>query len=292
MRYFFLLLYLFYPSYAVAVKKIYIAQIVQHPALNKTRDGIINELNNSYCKYNECEIKVDDIQGNLNLATQVAKKYKSKDIDIAVALGTAVAQILKTQLKNTNTTIIFSSVTDPLNSKLVESLDKPEGNITGVSNFMPLEPQLEFYKKQFPNLQKLGIIYNPSEINSARLVKLLTEKVQKYNIKIITRTAFKTSEVGGAAAGLGKLTDAIFISNDNTSLSSFPVIVKIAKKFAKPVFVSDVDLMGQGADMSIGPDQYKLGQQTARMIIRILKGQTVINNPVEFPQEFVKLLKS
>lgn len=217
----------------------------------------------------------------------MAKKYRGSKVDIAIGIGTQAAQVLKMQLKNSPSKVVFASVTDPQTAGLVKNLDKPQENVTGVSNFIPVEPQLEFYKKLLPNLSTLGIIYNPSEANSVKLVQLFKQKGHPHNIDIITQIAVRSSEVATAANSLLSKVDAILVTNDNTALSAFQSIVKIAKKAEKPVLVSDIDLMGSGAFASIGPDQYKIGRQTGRMVTRLLQGQSISQNSVEFPEKIV-----
>ncbi len=284
MRVLFILYILLFNFSAFADKKIYITQIIQHPALDRTRQGIIDELNENYCKREICDIKFDDAQGNIALAAQIAQNYKAKNVDVAVALGTPVAQVFKSKFRNSNSKVVFSSITDPISAGLVKNLNMPESNVTGVSNFIAIEPQLEFYLSKFPNLKIIGIIYNPSEANSVKLNELIIEKAGQYGLKIVTSAANKTSDVAGAARHLAEKADAILVTNDNTALSAFSSIVKIAQKNNKLVFVSDIDMMPKGADASIGPDQYELGRQTGRMIINILQQNGDKMPAVEFPK--------
>ena len=85
--------------------------------------------------------------------------------------------------------------------------------------------------------------------------------------------------------------DALFINNDNTALAAFKSVVKAAQSCGIPAFVSDVDLMDQGALAALGPNQHDLGRQTARMVDRIIKNPGSPLPAVEFPErteEFVK----
>lgn len=290
MRYLLIFLLCFQIFNSTALTKIYIAQIVQHPALDKTRQGIIDELNANYCKQTQCEIKFDDAQGNILLAAQVANKYKSKNPDVAVGIGTTISQALKNALKKTNTKIVFSSVTDPVGADLVINLIEPNKNITGVSNFIPIKPQLQFYTKLLPSLKNLGMIYNPSEANSVKLVEIFKKEAELFGINIITTTANKSSDISTATNSIITKVDAILVSNDNTALSAFHTIVKIANKYKKPVFVSDTDMVELGAIGALGPDQYELGRQTGKMVTKLLEGQQISKTPVEFPEKIIEVI--
>jgi len=102
-------------------------------------------------------------------------------------------------------------------------------------------------------------------------------------LTLVLQTANKTSEVAQAATKLAANVDAIFISNDSTALSALQAIIKAATKVKVPVYVSDTDAVGLGALAALGPNQYKVGLQTAEIIVRCLKGEDLGTIPVAFP---------
>ena len=122
-------------------------------------------------------------------------------------------------------------------------------------------------------------------MNSISLIEKLKVICPTYGIELITVSASKTSEVAQSAAKLSSLVDAIFVSNDNTALSAFKTIVKAANNVSIPVFVSDTDIVKDGAVAALGPNQYDLGLQTANMIVSILEGKDINTAPVEFPKK-------
>ena len=198
--------------------------------------------------------------------------------------ATVSAQSLSKYARNNKTKLIFSSVTDPIDAGLVRNIKNPGNNTSGVSNFIPIEPQLEMFLKVKPGIKKLSFLYNPGELNSISLIKKLKEVCPKYGIELVTVSASKTSEVSQSAVKLSGLVDAIFVSNDNTALSAFKTIVKAANNVSIPVFVSDTDIVKDGAIAALGPNQYNLGLQTAKMIVRSLRGEEVGSMEIEYPK--------
>lgn len=266
--------------------KVYISQLVEHPALNATTRGIIQGLADAgYSKESNLDLVVENAQGNVSLANQIANKLISKDPDIVVGIATIAAQSFSKYVRLRNTKLIFSSVTDPVDAGLVASVEKPGNNTSGVSNFVPLEPQLEMFLKIKPTIKKLGFLYNPGELNSISLINKLQKICPKYGIELVTVSASKTSEVAQSAGKLASLVDAMFISNDNTALSAFKSIIKAANNVSIPVFVSDTDIAKDGAIAALGPDQYNLGLQTAKMIVQVLEGKKIEDMPVEYPEK-------
>ena len=260
-------------SLADSPKKILISQVIEHPDLNITTKGIIDSLTQN----GFTNIKVENAQGSSVIAAQIAAKFVNKNPDIVVGVGTVSAQsFLKYTLKNQ---LVFSTVTDPLSAGLITN------NVTGVSNFVALEPQLEIFKKIQPRLKRLGIIYNAGESNSIAIVKKLEQICPAFDLQLIKQIANNTSDVGIAATKLANQVDAIFISNDNNALSAIGAIIQIATKAKIPVYVSDTDIVKLGALAALGPNQYRIGFQTGQMIAEILNGKDINQIPVEFPKD-------
>ena len=265
--------------------KIYISQLVKHPALDATTKGIIQGLSDAGYKDENLDLIVESAQGNVALANQIANKLVSKNPDIVVGVATVTAQSFSKYARAGKTKLIFSSVTDPVDAGLVDGVIKPGNNTSGVSNFIPLEPQIEMFLKIKPTIKKLGFLYNPGELNSISLIDKLKTICPKYGIELVTVSASKTSEVAQSATKLSSLVDAIFVSNDNTALSAFKTIVRAANNVSIPVFVSDTDIVKDGAVAALGPNQYDLGLQTAKMIVRVIKDKEIGATPVEYPEK-------
>lgn len=264
--------------------KIYINQLVEHPALDVTTKGIVDGLIEAgYISGKNMELKIESAQGNMSLAGQIATKFVSNSPDIVVGVATVAAQSFAKFARNGKVKLIFTTVTDPLGASLVQNIEKPGNNTSGVSNFVPLEPQLEMFKQVKPSIAKLGFLYNPGEANSISLIEKLEVVCPQFGIELVTVSASKTSEVAQSAIKLSSLVDAIFVSNDNTALSALRTIVKAADKQKIPVFVSDTDIIGDGAIAALGPNQYEIGKQTAKMIVQVLSGKDINNMRVEFP---------
>lgn len=285
-----LLNFLFYATGILALPKqklVLITQIVEHPALNSTVDGIIDQIKKENKKQNayNIQIHVESAQGNPALALSIANQFINKKPDVIIAVGTISAQSFLKYLKNEDIKVLFSSVTDPIDSNIVSDLNQRSSNISGVSNFVPLEPQLSLFKQIQPNIKRLGILYNTGESNSVSIVKKLEKICNKFDITLVKQVANKTVEISSATKKLVENVDAIFISNDNTALSALASIIKIANQAKIPVYVSDTDATELGALAALGPNQYSVGTQTGKMAFSVLTGSDIRNMPVEFPDK-------
>lgn len=242
-----------------------LVQIVEHPALNETRKGIIDGLEkHGFVNGSTMTFKVYNAQGSAVMSAQIAKEVASLSPTITIALGTPVAQALASAVSK-ETPVIFSSVTDPASARLTAS------NIAGVSNFVPSEKRLTEFKKILPHLNKIGMIYNPGDQNSNAILKDMEKACETLKIELITAQADKTASVSTAAQSLiAKGVDAILVNNDNTALSAFSVVVREGDKQNVPVLVSDIDVLDLGGLAAYGPDQYDLGRQTVDEMIEPL----------------------
>jgi putative ABC transport system substrate-binding protein len=268
------------------LQTLYISQIISHPALDATRKGILDELRaEGFIEGKNLIYKFATSQGDLTLSSQIASKFLSLKPKVIVAIGTGAAQPLVKQGANKKIPIVFSSITDPIGAGLIVNSAKNGGNVSGVSNFIELKSQLDLFKKIVPHLTKLGFIYNQGEVNSIKILKELKAIAADENISIIESGVNRTVEISSATNKLIGKVDAIFISNDNTALSAFKVIATIADYNKIPLFVSDTDLIKQGALASLGPNQYELGRQTGKMIAKIFNGKNIEDMKVEYPQK-------
>jgi putative ABC transport system substrate-binding protein len=249
---------------ADSAPQVCILKIVDHVALDETVRGIRDALAGRPAK-----ILVDSAQGNPTLAMQIGQKFATKNPAVAVAVGTVAAQSLVKYAGRPRDPIplVYGSVTDPKSAGLLE-----KENVTGVSNFVPLRPQLQFFRELLPGLSSLGVPYNPGEANSVAIVEALRPICEEMGIGLLLRAATRTAEMPQAAAELARRADALFVSNDNTALAALGAIVAVADGQGIPVFVSDTDAVQLGALAALGPNQREVGRQTGRLIAKILDG--------------------
>lgn len=257
--------------------KIKVCKVIEHEALNSVVSGMTDYLMSQ--KEKEYDVSVETCQGNMALASQIIAKFSDSAADVIVTVGTIPSQAAYKFAKSKNTKVVFSSVTNP--KDISENLKN--SNITGVSNFVDLQPQLNLFKEIQPNLRRLGIIYNTGEANSVFIVSNLKSICKNMDIKLLEQGISKISEIPQATERLAKSSDAIFISNDNIALSGMENIISICNKNGIPVYVSDTDQVEKGCAAALGPNQYDIGVQTGKIIKRIINGEDINNIEIQYP---------
>ncbi|WP_261841449.1 ABC transporter substrate-binding protein [Aliamphritea ceti] len=269
---------------AQAADQTYIATtaIVEHPALDSVRAGIKDSLmENGYTEDN-LKFTFESAQGSPATAVQIARKMVGDEPDLIVAIATPSAQAAVTASENIP--VIFSVVTDPLGAKLVSNIEKPGGNVTGLSDMLPLAQQLELLQEIMPNLKTLGVPYNPGEPNAVSSVEALKVIAKEKGIKIIEAPAPKSSDVAFASQKLIGKADAIYCPIDNTIISALEAVVKTGIDGQIPVFAADTDSVARGAIAALGFNYYDLGKQTGELVLRVLNGENAGDIPVKFAE--------
>lgn len=255
-------------------------QIVEHPALDALRQGVKDELSAQ-----GLTVQYHDhiAQGNIATANLIAKQILGEQPDVAVGIATPTAQACAQAIKDIP--IVFAAVTDPVGAGLVQSLEKPGGNITGTSDMSPIERQLELILEFLPKLKTIGVIYNSGEANSVTLVKVLKQEASKKGIAVEEATVSNSAGVFQAAKSLIGRAEAVYIPTDNTVVSAFEAITQIGYQAKLPVFAADTDSVARGAIAALAVDYYKMGRQTGEMVSRVFKGANPGAMPVETLRE-------
>lgn len=261
-------------------QNIAITQIVEHPALDSAYKGVVDALNEAgYTADKGLKINHQSAQGNPAIATQIAKKFVGDKPDVIVAISTPSAQALVATTKKIP--IVFSAVSNPVEAKLMNSIEKPDGNVTGAMDSPPMAAQVAMIQELVPDLKAIGVIYNPGEPNSVSMVKEFMNIAKANNIDIVEAAAIKTSDVTTATRRLIGKVEAIYVPLDNTVVSAFESVAKVANEAKIPLFSADTGSVPRGAAASIGFDYYQLGKQTGNIVVKILKGEKIANIPAE-----------
>lgn len=264
--------------------KIGIAKIVQHVALDSVEQGIVDYLKDNGI---DAEYDLQNANGDVNTAAQIALKYKDENVDVAVGIATPVALALANSIKDIP--VVFGTITDPLGAGLVTTLDHGEGNVTGMSDAIPTEQHIALFK-EIAGIKTLGYIYTSSEANSVSSLELVKNACQKLGLNLLTQSIANSSEVKQAAETIVNRVDGIYLTTDNTVFSALSSLIQVFEKAKKPIFSGDVTgAMNGGCVIASGFNYYKAGRATGEMVLQILNGKKPSELPVRFmtePEDF------
>ncbi len=259
-------------SIAQELPNVAITAIVEHPALDTIRKGVIDQLEKEgFVDGKTVKINFQSAQGSTATAAQIARKFVGDKASVIITISTPSSQPVLAATKTIP--IVYSAVTDPVAAKLVKSWEPSGTNVTGVSDHKPMQPQLELVQKLVPNLQSIGYVYSAGEVNSAIVLEELKEVATKAGVKVVPVAVQRSADIGTAARSLNGKVQAIYISEDNAVVSAYEALHKAALEIKVPVIASDSDTVKRGALAAYAVNQYDIGIETGKVASRILKGE-------------------
>lgn len=267
------------------VFRIGISQFITHQSLDATREGFVDELaKQGYVEGKNIEIDLQNAQGEQrNLKTISQQLAESSDVVLAIATPSAQSLANTTQ----TTPVVFSAVTDPVSAKLVESREHPGGNVTGTSDQSSdaISTQINLIKKVLPKAKTIGILYTQSEPNSVVQKDEAKRLLEEKGFTVVEKTILDSNNVKAAAESLMAEVDMVFVPTDNIISSTMETVKQVSIKHKVPVFGGSTEMIAVGGLYNYGTNYEELGRQTARMLIRVLKGEKPENIAVELPEK-------
>src|SRR5699024_1820003 len=257
-------------------------QIVEHPSLDAAYDGFKDAIEDA-----GLDVKFDhqSAQNDQNNVKTISDNFVADGVDLIFANSTPSA--LGAQNATDDIPILFTSVTDAVDTGLVVSMEEPGGNITGVVDLSPgaIEQTIEFIDEYFPG-STIGVIYDPGEQNSVLQIDLVNDIAADLGIDIVERTVANSSEVQQAATSLVSDVDVIYVVTDNTVVSALESVVEVANDQETPLFVGEPDSVAKGGFATFGFEYYEIGYRTGELAVEILKeGKDPSKLAAEYPPE-------
>ena len=242
-----------------------ISQLAEHPALDDAREGFEDGLKELGIN---AKIIYQNAQGDIPTTVSIAQKFVKDEVDLIYAIATPAAQSAKQATKDIP--ILFSAVTDPVKSGIVDDWDNVGGNITGTSDMAPTASQLKMFKEIDPTISKIGILYNTSESNSEIQLEEVKKLAPEENLEVIAMGVSNVNDIPQTIDSLLNKVDAVYGLSDNLIASSISLLsILCVLLMVLSVFAEETQVKG-GALITNGLSYYELGKQTARMAKEIL----------------------
>ena len=249
-----------------------------HSANQEIPNGILKGLKQK--GYVNVKVVLENAQGSMASAINISKKFERLKPKVIISIGTSMSQVLLSVCTSQKIPLIFTAVTDPKKANLEQH---PSRLVTGVSDFMPIDPQLIFFRKLFPHLKKIGLIYNENEDNAVSYVKYIDETLEQSPTEslIITKALLSSAqEIGNIMKYLSDKVDIIYISNDNTATMAASEIAQTALQYRLPVLANDFFSVKNGALAALTYDEFQMGVKTGHLAAQVLDGRIPGNLPV------------
>lgn len=254
---------------AFAAPVIGINQYGEHASLDNCREGFILGLADAgLVEGNDFEIAYQNAGFDNAIATQIGQSFSANNVAIMCAIATPSATACYAAAEDKDIPVVFTAITDPEQAGLVG------GNITGTSDKLPVDAQLDLIRKLQPEAKTIGILYTTSEPNSVSAIAEYEAKAPDYGFTIEALGVTAQSEVTQAADTLiGKGVDCFSNLTDNNVVGVLSSILEKTDEAGIPVYGSEVEQVKLGCVAAAGIDYVQLGRQTGMMAAKILTGE-------------------
>jgi putative tryptophan/tyrosine transport system substrate-binding protein len=218
---------------------------------------------------------------------RMATELVALKVDVLVCAGTQAAQALRDVTKTIP--VVFMFIPDPVGTKLVDSLGRPGGNVTGLSNFSSdlIGKRLQFLKEAIPRLSRVALLVNPDSQITRRYIEVaqaaapaLGVAIQTFEVRLLDE--FEPAFNAMAKAGM----QAVSINADGLIYQGKEIIAKLALERRMALVAYSRETFEAGALMSYGPDNIVATYRAAAFVDKILKGAKPADLPVEQPTKF------
>lgn len=263
-----------------------IEQFAEHGSLDNCREGFLEGLKEEGIEEGvNLTVEYKNAAADMGTCGQISDSFVTSKVDLICGIATPSAQSCYNAAMDTDIPVIYTAVTDPIAAELADAEGNPVGELTGTSDKLPVQLQLEMIRAIMPEAETIGILYTTSEANSESAIKEYEAMAGDYGFTIETAGVTATSEIPLAAQGLLEKVDCLTNLTDNTVVSSLPVILEMAGEKSIPVFGSEIEQVKIGCLAAEGLDYISLGKQTGKMAAQVLKGEKKAS---EIPYETIE----
>ncbi|PWM14254.1 MAG: ABC transporter substrate-binding protein [Clostridia bacterium] len=271
------------PAAGSDIPVIGISQYGEHPSLDNCREGFLLGLEEAgLSEGRDFTVLYQNAGFDDNIAIQIAQNFSANNVSLMCGIATNSATACFAAAEDKDIPVIFNAITDPVQAKL------DSGNITGVSDKLPVEAQLDLIRKCQPDAATIGIIYTTSEPNSVSAIAEYKEKAGEYGFEIVDIGVTAQAEVTQAADTLiSRGVDCISNLTDNNVVGVLDSILDKTNEAGIPVYGSEIEQVKKGCVASAGIDYIELGKQAGKLAAKVLTGEAVCQDmPYETVTEY------
>jgi len=185
--------------------------------------------------------------------------------------------------------IVFAVGDDPIRSGLVSSVNRPGGNMTGMSTFIAaVEPKrLGLLRELRPSATTMAALVNPANVQAEMQMGDIQAAARNIGNEIKTVHAGTVREIDAAFAALAQMrADALLVATDALFFTRLTQLVVLAARHAIPTLYSRREFAAAGGLMSYGPNQDESYRTLGLYAARILKGEKPGDLPVQGPVKY------
>jgi putative ABC transport system substrate-binding protein len=226
-------------------------------------------------------------EGHLDRLPGFVTELVTAKVNVIIAISYPVAAAVK-EGTSTVPAVIFATG-DPVQTHLVASLNRPGGNITGISDVAAeLAPKrLELLKNAAPRLQRVALLWNAGNPGMTARYEASAAAAKQLNITVMALGVREPDDFEDAFASMERsMPDGLLMVADALTALNRKRVFDFAARHRLPAIYEADSFVRDGGLMSYGPDEVETAERGASLVERVLKGERPANLPLEQPTRF------
>lgn len=273
------------PTAKRRVMRVAMFQMASQLVIDEGAAGVLQSLREAgYVDGGSLKLSRFNAEGDVATANAIAQEIVGGNYDLLITLTTGALQAVANANQKQKVRHVFGLVSDPVAAGVgigAEPFDHP-GHLVGIGTFPPVDQCLALAKKLNPHLTRVGMGWNPAEINSEVCTKAARATCSKLNIELLEVNVENTAAVKDAVGSLiDRHVDAIMIGGDVTMLAAVEVIAKTGRNARIPTFTCIPGNVTKGTLFDLGANYFEVGRAMGRVASRVLQGESIAEIPVE-----------
>ena len=223
-------------------------------------------------------------ESDLKTQRQIIESFVEAKVDLIFSQTTPGTLVAK---KVTQTIpIVFSIVTNPVESGVIEALESSGNNLVGTRNFIPVQRQYNQFERVYPSTKTLAFVHRKDEPNSVSQYNQMKEFLAPKGIEVVDIAAVDLNDMRTQLEDSIENVDSLFLACDTLiNVGGEEVVIEISKKHKKPNFAGLKGSVVKGALMGNIADFYIIGKISGRQAALILGGANPSSLLTESPGE-------
>jgi len=261
------------------------------PALDQTLVGFKTGMTErGYIEGKNIRYIYDGPTTDMSKLSATAQTLVAAKVDLILSMTTPATIAAKQATAGIGLPVVFTIVTDPVEAGIVDSMQHPGGNITGVTFGIEEERRLEWLLRIAPKVRHIYVPFNPKDKSPVLALKMVLNAAAKLGVKLITREVHDSETLNDAVLKIPAEADAVFLLPDSMMATRLTDMVATATKRNLPTSVSNISAAKNYHILtSFGFDQHLYGKQGARLADQIFKGARPIDLPVETAEFYLAI---
>ncbi len=245
---------------------------IDHESMTDAETGFYQALEEQgYVEGENLEVETLSAQGTQSNLNTMAEQI-TDDNDLILAMGTAAAQSLANVEQEKP--IVFTAVTDPVDAGLVESQEEPGGNMTGSSDYMPVEEQIALLLSLDPEAEAVGVVYDQSEPNSSIQAEEAIQAIEDAGLEAVVTTVTSTNDVQQNLSSIIGDIDLLYAPTDNIIAATMSTVRDLTVSNGIPSVMGAPAMVAEGGLATYGINYESIGRQAGEIAVEIIEGNT------------------